>query len=183
MCRIIPSSCAGLPSYTPAPLPLSMLPLPLGPAPDHSCSCIAVPVAVLGCLDWEWPPPCCMLLSPADSLCRCRYILSNVATGLKALPSPGEGYDDDLSDPSSEDVSAATRLDKVGSSRCWQGARHVQSWPWLTSRPLWGNAAVPRGRRAKRLHHGGLTAQQPLGGDEPRRGEGGAGTSSIASLA
>lgn len=41
-----------------------------------------------------------------------RYILSNVATGLKALPPPGEGYDDDLSDPSSEDVSAATRLDK-----------------------------------------------------------------------
>lgn len=76
-----------------------------------------------------------MLLSHADSLCHCRYILSNVATGLKALPPPGEGYDDDLSDPSSEDVSAATRLDKVGSSRCWQGpgmwraglgTRHVQ---------------------------------------------------------
>ena len=115
--------------------------------------------------------PTYMLLSAADSLCHRRYILSNVATGLKALPPPGEGYDDDLSDPSSEDVSAATRLDKVGSSRCWQGCRHVESWPWLTSRPLWCKAAAPHGRSDDWLHHGGLTALQPLSGGD--WGEGG----------
>ena len=128
---------------------------PPGPAQDHSCSCIGSACGCAGLLRRGVAPASCMPLYPADSLCHCRYILSNVATGLKALPPPGEGYDDDLSDPSSEDVSAATRLDKVGTSRSWQGSRRVESWSWPTSCPLWCDATAPHGRSANWLHHRG----------------------------